>query len=507
MKKVALRIGKHWASALALAMAVHLLTAPPALAGNFELGIKAYRQGDYDLAVRYLRHATYEDQNNPNVHYYLADSLVKASRYEEAQIVYQRILSLAPYSQAARFSRVGLSQLRLLEAEKHKLRVESATRSVNAKRPDKIDGLRTDGDDYLDEVTDNGRLIRWSVTKLPLKLYIERSPVGVRNFQPSFINNIRKAMDVWVKALDNRITYVMVDSPEEADIRVYWVNTLDTRGQHTETGTTFHAGITVPEIRDEQLKNMEIKMATFDIAGKPQSPQNILAVAIHEMGHAMGLLGHSEDIRDIMYAQNQLSFEPSTRDLNTIRRLYGNFADITHAQPSQETGSDREEELAARLDEQIKKEEKLAFGSGSNLNWLNLGTTYFSKGKDVARQAKKLSGKEAESLRREAQEWYDKGVSAINRAIELEPQDALAYYNRCIIYQEYNNLEPALQDIEAALKFDRNNAKYYREKAWILGKLKRKAEAQNALDAYLIREPYAAGSPEVDRIRKLINQS
>ncbi len=490
-----------------------------AFAGDFELGIKAYHAHNYSLAIRFFRTASKTDRNNANIHYYLADALVQLKRYREAQIEYQKILALAPSSQAARFSRVSLGKLRQLEGNRYQVKGKARTQQKNltAKHltgeridKDKIDkfkGLFFEGEDYLEDVTDSGRRIRWSALKMPLKFHVQRSPVGVRNFQPNFINSMRKALDIWVRALDGKLTYVMVGAPEEADIKVTWVNTLDTEGQASEAGTIFHAGITIPQIRQDRLYNMEIKMATFDIIKKPQSGDNIFAIAIHEMGHALGLLGHSENPEDIMYAQNKLVYELSPRDKTTIQKLYGEIADITSLPPSSEKDPVREAELAKRLDEQILKEEAKTEAKGDSLTWLNLGTTYFAKGKAVNREAKKSEDPiEVESLKEEAQEWFDKAIETINHSILLEPRSSLAYYNRSIIFQEFEAIEPALHDIDLAIKFDENNAQYYRERAWILGKLNRKVEALNALDAYLLREPYNANSDEVTRIRKLLKQ-
>lgn len=192
------------------------------------------------------------------------------------------------------------------------------------------------GDDYLGEIAENGRLVRWSTLQQPVLVYIDRSPAGVRNFQPAFVASVSKALNIWMQALNNRLRYEMTDSLEEADIRVLWVNTIDGKGQSTETGTSYHAGVTIPEIRDRQLRAMEIRMATFDIRGRPQGARHIEAVMLHEMGHALGLLGHSDNLDDVMFGQNQLRFSLSRRDVNTLARLYGELADITSLPPSPE---------------------------------------------------------------------------------------------------------------------------------------------------------------------------
>ncbi|MBW4699357.1 MAG: matrixin family metalloprotease [Aphanocapsa lilacina HA4352-LM1] len=52
-------------------------------------------------------------------------------------------------------------------------------------------------------------------------------------------------------------------------------------------------------------------------------------LAVHELGHAVGLWGHSDDPEDIMYPEMRGVHEPSGRDLQTLRRLYAMPAGIT----------------------------------------------------------------------------------------------------------------------------------------------------------------------------------
>ncbi|MGL5032740.1 MAG: peptidase, partial [Microcystaceae cyanobacterium] len=53
------------------------------------------------------------------------------------------------------------------------------------------------------------------------------------------------------------------------------------------------------------------------------SPLSTLATARHELGHALGIWGHSDDPRDTLYFSSARESPPiSARDLNTLRKIY-----------------------------------------------------------------------------------------------------------------------------------------------------------------------------------------
>jgi predicted Zn-dependent protease len=64
---------------------------------------------------------------------------------------------------------------------------------------------------------------------------------------------------------------------------------------------------------------------TKDPAVKYQCLQNIVT---HELGHALGLLGHSPNLADIMYPVTDEHSRLSQRDINTVKKLYDQKCDI-----------------------------------------------------------------------------------------------------------------------------------------------------------------------------------
>lgn len=476
---------------------------------DFQTGLRAYHLGQYQTAIVYFREAIGKDPENQNIRYYLANSLARNGDFFEAHQAYQRVITLSPESQAARLSRIALSGYGNMETKAHLWRdIKSSPSSKPvAGSPDRLYGLHIEGGDYIKHVADNGQYVRWSVHKLPIKLYIETSPPGIRNFEAGFASLAQKALDVWMKALDNRLSYVLVPSAEEADIRLKWVNTIDVNGHSTEQGTNYTAGITVPEIKNDQLRHMDVKLATFDIHNQPQNDESLYSIAVHEFGHALGLLGHSPYPEDIMCSENHGVVTPSQRDLNTIRTLYSKEADITN-QPNHSGAAspERIEDLVERINKEILQQEAIPEGKRSHLDWLNLSSLYFRKGRELTKLARLSPDKTSSAGNQQATALYQTALDDLAKSIQMEPADPIAYYNRTQVYQEMGQLDPSLVDIDKCLKLDPNEPNFYREKAWILAKMGRKSEAEIQLSNYLDRVPEGANSPEVQLIRSKITR-
>jgi len=458
---------------------------------HFNLGMTAYRHRQYPVAVPYFQSALRYDPTNANIYYYLADTYLKLRRFNEAQLAYQRVIALSPYSQAAKLAETALGQFTTLSSSAtHPITASGSSAQGN---PDDKLALPFGDDNYLADMTEKGRYLRWSVLKLPIKLYIEDRPSGISNFQPQFVASVRRAFDVWAKALDNQISCKVVDQSTDADIKVTWVNRLNSRGQKTEEGVAYQAGITTPVYEGLLLQQMTIELATLDLSGKPQSPGIMNSVAIHEMGHALGLIGHSKNPDDVMSAATQ---EPhtalSTRDVNTIRALYSRVVDMTNRPLDAEPTDEQQTEISQRMQTEIEQLEQKVQRSGDNLDWLNLGNLYFDKAEFLRQEDK---GDEAKAL-------YDKALNGVSQALKKEPTYGPAYSMRALILERQGQYEQAYADSEKALKYAPREALHWEQNAILLNKLGRKTEAKNRLDQLIQQFPESKNKSSVQRLKQ-----
>lgn len=485
------RIPQFLTIALCTALCLSCTVQAPVFSSTYyETGIQHYSKSQFREAIFFFQRTLETDHNHVNSRYYLADTYMKLNQPVLAEQHYQRVLEIAPNSQAARLSKMALISIRKMsDAQKRHQRLKNITiNRGNLGREDRYQGLAEEGDDYLDKVTQGGKLVRWSFLTMPLTVYIEEKPIGIQNFQPAFYSSVRQALDTWVAALNQQLTYQLTTIPEKADIRITWTNSIDSHGSHNEGGTSYTAGLMIPRFDNNQIDYMTVKIATFDISGKPQSNQAIHAVAIHEIGHSLGLLGHSDNPDDIMYAQNKQVLKLSTRDINTIRLLYSSQPDINNLNPEQRAiDPEKEKEQAKKLDEELVQAEETIQRFGTALNWLNLGVLYFQKAEGLSEQQQKNT-------------WYNKALVALQKAEAIEPNDVNVKQRISLVYQALDNFELAEEAIRKAIAINPKEPEYYMLHAWYLVKLNRKAEARGELDRYLRERPNRAGSSGVKKI-------
>jgi len=178
--------------------------------------------------------------------------------------------------------------------------------------------------DYYWEVASQAEENLW--TTFPVKVYLGSAP------QIKWIQGAREAFNIW-KAM---LPLQLVIHPEEADIRVSWImdpQTSGAAGEEWERPTWEEAG--------GEMKANRVCTITVDLSMRNWTKDEMRAIVLHELGHALGIKGHSDSKKDIMYLQMQdkvrqiyllpvpyplvwrsLVKEPSQRDINTLIRLY-----------------------------------------------------------------------------------------------------------------------------------------------------------------------------------------
>ena len=130
---------------------------------------------------------------------------------------------------------------------------------------------------------------------------------------------LENAFKIWDKAMRSDMNFIFVSNPDEADVRIGFIDILD----GTKVGVTYPSYIKIQG--KIYLHKAKILIARKDPRGFIQNDAEILKVTLHEIGHAIGILGHSNSINDIMYysTASTKSTSPSLRDIDSVNKLYG----------------------------------------------------------------------------------------------------------------------------------------------------------------------------------------
>ncbi len=170
-------------------------------------------------------------------------------------------------------------------------------------------------DSFTPNFSDELDLKRWA--SLPIRVYFQTdtntSGVNVEN-------EARQGFDQWESALGQNL-WTEVTSAASANL-VVQVQTVSPQST---------LGVTTIYYFQGQTTINRAEMTIYSWSSLP--PAGYGPTATHELGHALGINGHSSSNADIMYFSGNSTDFLTLRDLNTLRTAYCGFGSLGKTAP------------------------------------------------------------------------------------------------------------------------------------------------------------------------------
>jgi hypothetical protein len=169
------------------------------------------------------------------------------------------------------------------------------------------------GDEYLADVLRQRDYVveRWADRKgKPIRVWISHPSSRVSDWNAAFPSAVSSAFGEWE---DDRlpVRFTFVKDSAAAEVRVRWVSRFNT----DESGRTVWWSN-----QRSMITRAEVTLSTHASDGGAQDPTSLRAVALHEVGHLLGL-DHCADATNVMAPWVQVA-SLSRADRETVRRLY-----------------------------------------------------------------------------------------------------------------------------------------------------------------------------------------
>ncbi|MEB3219129.1 MAG: peptidase [Nostocales cyanobacterium 94392] len=216
--------------------------------------------------------------------------------------------------------KIGIGEGGTLNRKNSLMETVSQTASLPRQKPHNLPSTLiewkddTNSGDYFNEIkpTKYGYLI-WS--QFPIKVYLETPTANNTQQSQEWVNTVSQTVQEW----NNYLPLTIVENPEAADITIV----------RKSPPLKFTNGNQFPRARSAETRYKiftkdNILYHDFIILLSPsQTGKYLSAAARHELGHALGIWGHSKDKGDALYF-SQVSNPPliSPRDVNTLKKIY-----------------------------------------------------------------------------------------------------------------------------------------------------------------------------------------
>ncbi len=171
---------------------------------------------------------------------------------------------------------------------------------------------------YLDQCLKDDLTVRWPDSAMPIKVYVAPFKWYEKSKQQeSYAYNkmVLEALNLWSNISNGSIKFQLVQAVSQSQIDISW--------RRVDRKSLGHCEYLISP--DSAMYSCEIKIGISDglIHAQYNDFSEVEHTILHELGHALGLIGHSKGSTDIMYVPHQYGVTGlSKRDVETLRWLY-----------------------------------------------------------------------------------------------------------------------------------------------------------------------------------------
>lgn len=267
---------------------------------NFNKGKELYLANNYEQSLPYFERALFATPKDNLMRYTYVLALSKAKPTYTVQKKLYNIANSEPNDEAAKTAKLKVAFLKSL--------IFSEFRG-----------------NYISNAVFGNDILRWDIRSFPLKVYIENSS----DIPSYYVENINKALSLWSNST-NFVKFTQVQNEKDANIVISFKDLPEDYCK--KDVCSYVVAFTEPEISSQKLlKKMNLTFYKTNPRHSNFTQQEILNTALHELGHTLGIMGHSNNPRDLMFAQKDNGSRYFTtlptpnftmNDLNTLVLLY-----------------------------------------------------------------------------------------------------------------------------------------------------------------------------------------